>query len=144
MKAISLWQPWAQWVSIGWKLIETRDHDRFKGLVNQRIAIHSAKKWDNNAFRIAGSRLKQSYQEITLDRLRLLEPAIVCTAFVKKSYWDNKVPEFLRLATEGWALCPIDNKYLLIFTDIIAFKPIPWRGHQGIFNVPDEIIRGAR
>lgn len=32
IKCISMWQPWAWWVMRGWKTIETRTHNRFKGL----------------------------------------------------------------------------------------------------------------
>ncbi len=46
MKAISLWRPWDLFVLMGWKTIETRTHERFKGLVGTTIAIHSAKKID--------------------------------------------------------------------------------------------------
>jgi hypothetical protein len=43
---ISLWQPWAQWVALGWKLIESRTHNRFKSLLTKRIGIHASAKWD--------------------------------------------------------------------------------------------------
>jgi predicted transcriptional regulator len=41
MKVITLWQPWASFIALGWKTIETRTHDRFKNLVCERIAIHA-------------------------------------------------------------------------------------------------------
>ena len=46
MKAISLWQPWATFVTMKWKTIETRTHQWFNGLVGQRIAIHAAMNID--------------------------------------------------------------------------------------------------
>jgi len=49
MKVITLWQPWATWVILGWKTIETRTHNRFKCLAGQTIGIHAAKKYDANA-----------------------------------------------------------------------------------------------
>ena len=44
--AISLHQPWASWVAMGWKTIETRSHNRFASLVGKRVAIHAARTWD--------------------------------------------------------------------------------------------------
>ena len=38
MNAFSVHQPYAWWLVAGYKLIETRTHDRFKCLVGQRVA----------------------------------------------------------------------------------------------------------
>lgn len=61
MKVITLWQPWAQFVAMGWKTIETRTHDRFKGLVGQEILIHAGLKWDPSAIREAMPYLHSSW-----------------------------------------------------------------------------------
>lgn len=55
MPVISLWQPWAQWVILGWKTIETREHNRFRHLAGKRLGIHAAKHWDKNAISAAVS-----------------------------------------------------------------------------------------
>lgn len=52
MKCISLYQPWASAIAYGWKTIETRTHERFRGLVGERIGIHAGKKWDKHALEI--------------------------------------------------------------------------------------------
>jgi hypothetical protein len=54
---ISLHKPWAMWVIMGWKPIETRTHERFKKLVDRRIGIHAAERWDKNWFEKAGKYL---------------------------------------------------------------------------------------
>ena len=46
---ITLYPPWAIWVGLGWKTIETRTHPRFRSLVGKTIGIHSAIKWDETA-----------------------------------------------------------------------------------------------
>jgi hypothetical protein len=51
--AISLAQPWASWVAMGWKTIETRNHRRFACLVGRRIAIHASKSWDYSCMAMA-------------------------------------------------------------------------------------------
>jgi len=51
--AISLAQPWASWVALGWKTIETRCHNGFAGLVGRRLAICASKTWDREALDVA-------------------------------------------------------------------------------------------
>lgn len=46
---ITLYQPWASWIMRGWKIIETRTHDRFKSLNGKRILIHAGKTTDASA-----------------------------------------------------------------------------------------------
>lgn len=46
ISVITLYQPWATFVILGWKRIETREHARFACLAGSRIAIHAGKKWD--------------------------------------------------------------------------------------------------
>jgi hypothetical protein len=48
MKAISIYQPWAQFIVFGLKSIETRTHNSFKSLVGKRILIHASAKWDKD------------------------------------------------------------------------------------------------
>lgn len=45
---ITLYQPWASWVMNGWKTIETRTHDRFKGLAGKKIGIHAGSHFDDS------------------------------------------------------------------------------------------------
>lgn len=44
MKAITLWQPWAELVALGVKHIETRSWPAPPAIIGQRIAIHAAAK----------------------------------------------------------------------------------------------------
>lgn len=53
MRAISLWQPWAQLIACGAKPYETRDWAPPYSLIGQRIAIHAAKKIDKGAAEFA-------------------------------------------------------------------------------------------
>ncbi len=140
MRAISLYQPWAGWVAMGWKTIETRTHDRFKGLKGQRIAIHAAKKFDKDVEEkvfnyIIGRDVKDFPGWNEYGKVR---GAVICTAFVQ---------DFRKLTESDSrnALCDCGggNLYGLILKDVERLiVPIPWKGLQGIFNVPDEIING--
>jgi hypothetical protein len=132
MKAISMWQPWASWVAWGWKTIETREHSRFACLVNQRIAIHAAKRLDRRALReaapfLCGSQVFQMVEQ----KDSLPYGAIICCAFVTEH----------RLLTLNEAPCALIEcatpRFGLFLTDVVPLdKPVSARGFQGIFDWP--------
>lgn len=148
MKAITLWQPYATWIGMKWKTIETRDHDRFKGLVGKRSAIHAGRFVDREALK----------SEVFLERMRhrgqldmvklqnfltwmmMCRGKIVCTAKVIKGLWGPDVT-FIQEWRE-WdrqAMCDCKGKFLLFLEDIQPLpKPIPFKGGRGIFNVSVE------
>lgn len=126
---ITLWQPWATWVILGWKTIETRTHNRFKSLAGKTIYIHAAKKWDANAVSWAlpwmTPAMKEDYQYQDY-----LEGAIIGTAFVKEHI-------ALTLPYSQKALISCDDRYArfgLILRDIKAVLPIYVSGKQGIWS----------
>lgn len=129
MKAISLWQPWAHWIAEGIKTIETRTHDRFKGLVGQRIAIHAAKRYDGHALVFAEEYLsKDAYCKLA--QAKVLMGAIICTAIVSEARWLNPV-------YAPAALIECRSPRFGIFLEGIEKLeiPIPCKGRQGIFEV---------
>jgi len=138
MKAISIHQPWASWIAMGWKTIETRTHSRFKNLVGERIAIHAAKKWDKKAIpKIAYPYLIKRWLWRFYNELDNARGEVLCTAYAsafgyldKESYSDN-------------ALCDCsEGLYGLFLKDIKVLKtPLPWKGRQGIFHIPEELIK---
>lgn len=144
MKAISLWQPWATFVTLKWKTIETRTHDRFKKLVGQRIAIHAAKTIDQN-----GILTLHKYRELNaLDAQNLAtyivgnQGKILCTATIIQAEWAwFPVFRHRHEELEKQAMCDIEDRHLLFLEDIKPVYPaMPFKGHQGIFNVPDELV----
>ena len=127
MPIITLWMPWANWVSLGWKTIETRTHQRFKNLVGRRIGIHASQAWDPLATHaaapyLAPDRIKWSEQFLPTGG------AIICTAFVK---------EFRALkptdAEASLIECISRQRYGLILTDVETSEAVPAKGKQGIW-----------
>ena len=147
MKAITLWQPHASWIAMGWKTIETRDHDRFRGLVGQRIAIHAGLFVDNRAMLSDGCLSKitevgrgaaHNYVSIVLSH----RGRIVCTALVTRAEWAPSKDQRL-MAHNEWdrlAMCDTTDKYCLFLNDIQALVNYTRIKGRGIFNVPDELI----
>jgi activating signal cointegrator 1 len=153
MRAISLWQPWASLVAIGAKKIETRSWDpRWTG----PIAIHAAK----------GLNLQQriALQSYTIGQT--LHVARICLDQAGRP--DNSLPRgcIIAVCTLGRITSilggngvgilgsgeTIDGeeyefgdysagRFAWMLSDVRKLeKPIPWKGRQKWFEVPDELI----
>ena len=131
---ISLWRPWANFVALEWKLIETRTHQRFRSLVGKRIGIHASLKWDNNWRELAGPFLSEK-RMAQVDGWLKLGGAIICTAYVVNHRELDPLDNHQALID-----CTHITRYGLILRDIKGIESIPCRGKQGIWyhEVPVE------
>jgi hypothetical protein len=136
MKVITLWQPWATFIALGWKTIETRTHKRFFNLLDQTIGIHAGKYWD------AGWReLTTPY--LDLDRLMMIDEMktskhipfsrIICTAKVYKVGYLTLEHSQAALIDCGFSYVERTGLFLSDVKELIP--PFEVKGHQGIFNV---------
>jgi activating signal cointegrator 1 len=123
MRAISLWQPWATFMINGHKQIETRHWS-----INHRgsLLIHAAKNQ---------SECDQHFRKTLpfgaiLGKVDVIDcvptEELIKRISQKEAELGNYEP-----GRFGW-VC--DN--VMIFS-----KPIPYKGQQGLFDVPDEIIK---
>lgn len=128
---ISMWRPWAYWVTLGWKSIESRTHERFKSLAGQRIGIHAAGKWDDEAIKAAFSYLTaEQIAETKRWKRNDVESALVCTVFV-----DEHRP--LTVVDEPRALieCSKTKRFGLLLSDVQPIMPPRvMTGRQGIWR----------
>lgn len=127
MPVITLYQPWATWVIRGWKLIETRTHDRFKSLVGRRILIHAGKKTD-----ASDAVVKNPY--LTREQL-LYNPDEVINGYILGS---ALVQDFRVLDERDSRLALIDCcsviRFGLFLNETLTFaKPIKEQGEMGIW-----------
>ena len=146
MKAVTLWQPWATWIALGWKTIETRTHDRMKCLFGETIAIHAGLHWDEDAIEMArrwltneqiADTLKMRRRHTRLKRHFVHPTGIVCTTSVWSYGW-------LGAGDSAAALCDCSGNDLfgLVLDEIRAINPpIPVSGSQGIWEwtPPDSV-----
>jgi len=144
MKAISLWQPWAAWIALGWKSIETRTHGRFAQLKGERIAIHAAKKFDKDCTIIPrwliDDRAERTYIGRAVEMINEYQGSVICTALVDDVGW-------VRFPNKDWdrrACCSVNGMFCLFLKDIQLVWPIKVRGRQAIFEVPHELIGPVR
>lgn len=123
---ISLWMPWANWVMLGWKIIETRTHSRFAKLAGKRIGIHASQKWDDTAIDQARRYLTVTQIAKTSGFLRI-GGAILGTAYCLEHALttpDNAYGALIECETKRYGLW-------LSAPEVI--EAIPAKGKQGIW-----------
>lgn len=146
MKCTSLWQPWATLIEIGAKVLETRGRLTH---VRGTIGIHAGMLWTVELRSIASSAVFRAalkaggYDPASSALLRrgraLPMGAIVCVADLvgcEQITAENAPPEPERTFgnyTPGRFMWRLANVRPLT-------EPLAWKGKQGWFDVPDELI----
>lgn len=124
---ISLWMPWANWVMLGWKEIETRTHKRFYSLAGKKIAIHCSLKWDDTALEQAGPYLQDWQIARTKDFLRIGGGIIgtVCVTAARPLTAEDSHRALID--------CGSVERHGLILAYPKVIPVIPCRGKQGVW-----------
>ena len=163
MKAISLWQPWASAMAVGSKTIETR---HWPTNVRGSVAIHAAKRLIKNeliyfgscwswvgALQPLGAKFGNDWHicdELPFGAIVAVGELIDCCPTDRITLGEIEV---LRFQEEdkgrlyGWTEKMMGNyelgRYAWTFKNIRPLaEPIPYKGGQGFFNVPDELLEG--
>ncbi len=131
MKAISLWQPWATLMATGLKKNETRHWaTSYRG----PLLIHATKRMEPPTI-LMRELLKphgyQSWGDFPRGALVCKVNLIDC---VPTEDYIAEDPEY-QFGNYGYA------RFVWITDEVEYFKPIPYRGSQGFFNVPNNIIK---
>jgi activating signal cointegrator 1 len=144
MKVITLWQPWASFIALGWKTIETRTHDRFRNLEGETIGIHAGNTWDKDWKELAVPYLTEEQIIHTKISLKGLfdggynKGKILCTTHVSDTNWLNEPASWNALIN-----CNPEEigfqRFGLFLGNVKSIKPIPAKGKQGIWNYDGEI-----
>lgn len=139
MKVITLWQPWASFIALGWKTIETRDHDRFKNLVGETIGIHAGNVWDKNWFKLTIPYLTREQRLLTITVHQEFKKGdnefkgkILCTAKVDAT--RLLLPDDSK---DALIYCPDDlynRRFGLFLKDIKPIHHVAVKGKRGIWN----------
>lgn len=135
---ITLWQPWASWIALGWKTTETRTHNRLASLLGRRVFIHAGDKWDNQALYLAANFLSRHQRATTMDHYGVFGK-ILCSAVVTEH-------RALTVLDSPPALidCGTTKRYGLFLSELQVIIPIPAKGRQGIwyYNLQGEQRHG--
>ena len=131
MKAISLWQPWATLMAVGLKKNETRHWPTsYRG----QLIIHATKRMESPTILMRELLKPYGYQEWD----EFPRGALVCVVeIIDCVRIDNYLAEYPEYQFGDYS----SNRYVWITNNLITFEnPILFKGSQGFFNVPDEII----
>lgn len=141
MRTISLWQPWASLIG-GGKSIETRSWCApYRGL----IAIHAAKHFTAAERDLCGtepfnSALMMDFPERE-DDLPLGAAVYTQTCIPERPWYRNDLGKVMIGENERSFGNYDQGRYAWLLSDIqILREPIPYRGAQGLFSVPDELF----
>ncbi len=137
MKAITLWQPWATWVVLGMKTIETRPHPKLSSLAGKRIAIHAGLKWDDDAFDLARPFLSAENEYYTASMVHSRGKIIGAVDVV--GFRKMLVPEDSQRALIECVNIPFSRYGLILENPTVFDEPVPMKGSQGIWNWPTEM-----
>lgn len=139
MKALSLWQPWATLVALGAKQVETRAWPVPPSILGERIAIHASQTTKHLDLRHANL-FAGALRDV--DQLPL--GALLCTLVIDDC-------RRIGISLEG--LSPTEyvfgdysvGRYAWRLRDVVALpEPVPCRGRQRFWNVPDPRPEAAR
>ncbi len=135
MKAISLWQPWASALMLGkgFKEHETRHWStNYRGLV----AIHAAKRWTRDEV--------YALDELVSAGFPLNSPPRGCVlgyAELRDCVEITDVSTPPRMPRDRIAGNWTPGRFAWRFTNhVLLPEPIPYRGAQGFFDVPDSLL----
>lgn len=126
MRALTLWQPWAHAIAYMGKRVENRGWPVPHWMEGRLLAIHAGKRIDEDAWRVFednGVRIPH--------RDQLARGAVVAVAQVVSCVrtYDELDPDQRKwfFGPCGWVL-----------RDIVPIEPIPMRGFQGLWKVPNQ------
>jgi activating signal cointegrator 1 len=146
MKCLSIWDPWATLIAIGAKGYETRSWSPPDALLGQRIAIHASRArqglallatdrafgiavWD--AFRAAGITVRDPFAPGCIIATAELALVIDTDGMIGREV----LPTEKRFG--DWS--PGRKAWRLV--DVRKTWPIPLRGMQGLFDLPNHIAQ---
>lgn len=152
MRALSIWQPHASLLVVPnpatgkpFKLYETRSWAAPSGMIGQRVAIHAAKNRSdlNGLFPLYGhdGRCDDEFaQALWMLNIRREEDlpmgAVIGTAILAACHRTET------MANPGPFGDFADGRFAWEMADTRPLPmPVPFRGMQGFFDVPDELVR---
>lgn len=141
MKAITIWQPWASSIALGYKKNETRSWPtNYRG----PIAIHAAKRPYLKIQETLPDEVKRELSKIFDFNMELLHTgAVIAIAELKDCRLIDK--EYVEtLSTTELLLGDYTiGRYAWELENIRSIYPIKTSGKQGLWNIPDEIMAEA-
>ena len=131
LRALTIHQPWAWFITKGYKPIENRSWRPPQSLVGQWLAIHAGKTWDQATVLDDIRDMADAYEGYGPSMLDLHAQcgSILAVARVTGFVTESASPWFF--GPIGWTLA-----------DVIDLpEPVPCRGAQGLWKVPADVYK---
>lgn len=129
MKALSLWQPWASAMALGFKKNETRSWStNYRG----PLLIHAAKKvvqWPNVYIQALFDGIAFQPDDLPLGQVLCRVDLIDCKRILRHNRPSEGMERSLGDYTPG--------RYMWITDNLHIFPSFPFRGRQGLFDIPE-------
>lgn len=140
MKAISLWQPWATLMAIGAKTNETRS---WSTTHRGPLAIHAAKRWTRAQRDMANHpRFRKTLNAAGIYALDLLpRGALLCVVDLVDVVSSNEIRDVISLDEACFGDYSPDRFIWTTKLLRVLFRPVPLRGHQGLFNIDESHVK---
>lgn len=139
MKALPLWQPWATLVALGAKRVETRHWPAPQWLLGHRIAIHATKTTDHLWI------CEREPFSVYVRAPELLPlGAVIATVVLDRcsEITEDTARELADRSAHEYAFGDYTpGRFAWVLRDVQPVAPpVPFRGSQGIFDVPNELL----
>jgi hypothetical protein len=135
MKALSLSQPWCWAVLHAGKHVENRSWQPPLDMIDQQIALHAAKSWDGSAVTFF---IDLDLHGFPSERRDYPVSAIVGLATIDRIVTK---PDTLPDDQRRWFF----GEYGWVIRNVLSLpRPVPCRGFQGLWTVPDDALAQIR
>lgn len=139
MKVLSAWQPWAQLMVLGLKGNETRSWPL--GVVPQRIAIHAAKSVGALRQVFTQPHFYEALEAAGFTHSEALPlGAVVGTVEVYECVPTESIDPVIIGMREYTFGIYTPGRHAWRLRDPVSFPPIPMVGHQGLRELPPDIL----
>lgn len=137
IRALTLWRPWPAAILAGAKDVENRPWARPTGFPpGSVIAVHAGQRWQDEAVPF----IQERWPAFDADRAK--HPSGVIEGLVEVIGY-RRVTAAEKVGTGGnpWAFGPWVWE---LAHPVRLLTPIPWRGAQGLFELPIDVERQLR
>lgn len=131
MRAVSVWPPWSYAITCLGKRCENRSRMPPRGIRGKELALHATLKEDRDAYRALRA---AGYEVPTILVKGAVVGVVTISGYVRSR---TELPHEQR----RWWIGPVG----WVLSDVVALaEPIPCRGQQGIWTLPDAVEAEVR
>ncbi len=132
MKALSLWEPWASLICLGYKRFETRSwNTQFRGV----LVIHAAKRTDDLEYWFNQPFFREAFEQAGIKSfVDLPLSKALCTANLIGTFRTEMIRDRLSRRERAFGNYE-DGRWAFELADVKPFRsPLTMRGAQGLFD----------